>query len=279
MRTLPFATAVATVIALPSVAEARPVCGPAATTLAQNRDVRVYVRRGVAKTCARAAKRTLTLGSAARVLDVKLSGRYAAVRRGERSGQSLRVYDLRAARTRGERALRSQFTAVALDRAGVAAFVAPEGIGDTLGGVYTRGTAIDPAFVRVLGAVVAWRDGGQLRIGSVTDDREFEIPSRDGTLYRQGDVTIGLRKGRLVAGATALGAPATHCDSPRSCTGIETVAIAGHFVAAKAFASELGGSLTETLTVHDLSTGASARPCPPPVGAFTLDEAGAVVCG
>src|SRR3954452_24530908 len=175
MRVLPLTIATATVLALPSLAEARPVCGPTAMTLAQNTTVRVYARHGVAKSCARATRHTLTLGTAARVLDVKLSGRYAVVRRSERSGQSLRVYDLRAARMRGERAVRSQFTAVALDRTGVAAFVAPEGVGDTLDGVYPRDTAIDPAFVRVLGAVVAWRDGGQLRFSSLTDDLEFEI--------------------------------------------------------------------------------------------------------
>src|SRR3954447_12013843 len=130
--------------ALPVIAEARPVCGPAATTIARNSQVRVYAVRGVAKTCSRTTRRSLVLGRAARVLSVTLSGRYAAVRRSQAGGQSLRVYDLGLARARGERVLRLRFTAVALGSAGVAAFVAPEGIGDTLDGHYPIGTAIDP---------------------------------------------------------------------------------------------------------------------------------------
>src|SRR3954471_9869820 len=80
--------------ALPAIAEARPVCGPAATTIARNSQVRVYAVRGVAKTCSRTTRRSMVLGRAARVLGVTLSGRYAAIRRSQVGGQSLRVYDL-----------------------------------------------------------------------------------------------------------------------------------------------------------------------------------------
>src|SRR4051794_5297234 len=185
MRLLPVLMVFLAVTALPAAAEARRVCGPAAPTIAKNAQVRVYALRGVAKTCSRAGSRSLTLGRAGRVLGVTLSGRYAAIRRAHPGGQSLRVYDLRLAQTRGQRQLRIRFTAVALDTSGLAAFIAPEGIGDTLDGSYPLGTAIEPTFVRVLGPIVAWRENGQLRIRSITDDRPFAIPRRDGTLYRQ----------------------------------------------------------------------------------------------
>src|SRR3954453_2170782 len=88
--------------ALPAIAEARPVCGPAATTIARNSQVRVYAVHGVAKTCSRTTRRSLGLGGAGPVRGVPLSGRYAAIRRRQAGGQSLRVYDLDLARARGE---------------------------------------------------------------------------------------------------------------------------------------------------------------------------------
>jgi hypothetical protein len=209
---------------------------------------------------------------------VTLKGRYAGIRRSRTGGESLRVYDLRLARARGERVLRLRFTAVALDSAGVAAFVAPEGVGDTLDGVYPRSSAIEPTFVRILGPVVGWRENAQLRIQSLPEDRPFAVAVRDGTLYRQGDVAITIKRGGwLAASGTTLGAPKGDCTSPTSCTGIETIAIAGSFVATRAIEQGPGG-LTVTLTLHNLSTGATSHPCPTPVGSFTLDAAGVVSC-
>src|SRR5690242_19049684 len=128
MRYLATLIVLGVLVPAPASAGARSTCGPAAPTLAKNSQVRVYTVRGVARGCSRARQRTLRLGSARRVLGVVLKGRYAAVRRSEATGQSLRVYDLRFARTRGEKMRASQFTAVALDTAGVAAFIAPEGV-------------------------------------------------------------------------------------------------------------------------------------------------------
>jgi uncharacterized protein YbjQ (UPF0145 family) len=79
---------------------------------------------------------------------------YAGIRRSDVGGQSLRVYDLRLAWTRWERLQRLRFAAVALNAAGVAAFIAREGVGDTLDGICPRGTAIESTFVRVLGPIV-----------------------------------------------------------------------------------------------------------------------------
>ena len=112
MRILPFTIATATVLALPSLAEARlRLSSPAAMPLAQARPSRLRALTASATSCVRATKRTLTLAHRRPLLDVT-RGRSATPRSAGRAQRTVAaVYDLRGGRSHGARAQHSQFKA------------------------------------------------------------------------------------------------------------------------------------------------------------------------
>lgn len=272
-------------LALAAVAVA---CGPAhATTLAQDAHARVYVQAGAVVACHR--DRRYPLGSAARVLSVTVSGRFAAVQRRERRGQSLRVYDLRRGRPRpsisgAKRAFEGEFVTIRLARTGVAVYIARSldgalHVSDTDDGLEYSGfrDTLDPSFLRLAGSTVAWREAGVLQLSAIN------TATPPGTLVRVGAIRLEVRAGLLRAAvrggrAYTLGPRRSTCESPSSCSGIDRVDVAGHSVATHAIDTASGGRPPE-LRVHDLDARRTREPCRGTIAAFVFSEPGRLACG
>lgn len=142
----------------------------------------MFVTRGAARGCVRTRRGSWRLGAATRVLDVRVAGRYALLRR---PGEVLTVYDLRRRRRNGSAYGRShvplEFTAVRLYRSGIAAYAArgPGGrveINRTVGAWGFEGSDISPGFVAMAGYVLAWRRAGGLEVQF--EDGYPALPSR-----------------------------------------------------------------------------------------------------
>jgi hypothetical protein len=170
------------------------ICGPPDDrTLAQNAEIRVYVRGKHAEACDDVSGRILLLGTPD---EVQLSGRFAAVR----EGGALTVYDLHAGAAAGITVRASRMTAIALGETGIAAFVSPDGAGDTVTGLYPGTTGANLYYVRVLDSLVAWSAGEKIRLWRAAD-----TPVRDGRLYTSPGWGLAVRSGQLVRSGTAIG--------------------------------------------------------------------------
>lgn len=156
----------------------------------------MFVTRGAARGCVRTRRGSWRLGAATRVLDVRVAGRYALLRR---PGEVLTVYDLRRRRRNGSAYGRShvplEFTAVRLYRSGIAAYAArgPGGrveINRTVGAWGFEGSDISPGFVAMAGYVLAWRRAGGLEVQF--EDGYPALPSRP---LSRGRITVRVHDG------------------------------------------------------------------------------------
>jgi hypothetical protein len=260
-------------------------CGPpGAETLAQNVHVRVYEQRGTAYGCS--AGRRIALGRADRVQHSSVGGRFAAIRRSEAYGESLRIYDLRTGRPRGVKARVRRFTAIRFNARGFATYLAHRvptgelGLFDTTGEEFDARGA-DPAVLGQRGQVLMTRVGGAYRFQGRVAEESPTAP--DGTLLRQGSVRISVRNvSRLVAQRTGgapveLGEALVECVSSSGCSGISGLELAGDRYAATSYTDATGGGQPVALTIFDLVTGRSRRPCNDPRG-HVLTETGRTVC-
>lgn len=258
-------------------------CGPAhVEELARTAQTRVYVQEGVARGCHR-GRRSIALGDGKRIAHVYMAGRFTALRRTEAYGESLRIYDLRARRTRGEKARVRRFTDIVVDSRGVAAHLSyrlQDGaleLNDSDGGYY--GFGYEPGFLAFKGTVIATRDGAGYGFAGLDWDSRR---AREGTLVSHGAVRVEVSRGsRLTVrrgddSPLKLGDAIGPCASPSTCSGIGAVQItADRFVASHWATAERGGE--DVLTVHDLDTRRQRRPCPIATR-FVLGESGRVAC-
>ena len=105
----------------------------------------------------------------------------------------------------------------------------------------------------------------------------------DGTLLRRGAVRISVRNvSRLVGQRTGgkpvdLGEALVECVSSSGCSGITWLELAGDRYAATIYTDATGGGQPIDLTIFDLATGKSRRPCNDPSG-YVLTETGRTVC-
>jgi hypothetical protein len=264
------------------------VCGPAgAPTLAQGDVARVFVTRGAARGCVRTRRGSWRLGAATRVLDVRVAGRYALLRR---PGEVLTVYDPRRRRRNGSAYGRShvplEFTAVRLYRSGIAAYAArgPGGrveINRTVGAWGFEGSDISPGFVAMAGYVLAWRRAGGLEVQF--EDGYPALPSRP---LSRGRITVRVHDGyRLRAHLrgrhpVGLGAVTSPCISSSGCAGIDRLQFAGDNVAARTWdADPVADQWEGAVTVTDLRRRTRRTTCSSDrVGEYVVTGDGAVAC-
>ena len=233
------------------------------------------VRGGGSRSGARTASSTCTSG-----------GRFAAVRRSEAYGESLRIYDLRAGRTRGVKARVRRFTAIRFNARGFATYLAYRIPTGTLGLFDTTGEEFDargahPSVLGQQGQVLMTGVGSAYRFQDRVAEESPTAP--DGTLLRRGAVRISVRNvSRLVAQRTGgapveLGEALVECVSSSGCSGISGLELAGDRYAATSDTDATGGGQPVELTIFDLATGRSRRPCNDPRG-YVLTETGRTVC-
>ncbi|MDA0181001.1 hypothetical protein OJ997_11900 [Solirubrobacter phytolaccae] len=258
-------------------------CGPSgAETLAETAHVRVYSQRGTAYGCS--AKRRIALGRADRVQHVYVGGRFAAARRSEPYGESLRVYDLRSGRPRGVKLRVQQFDAIRFSSTGLAV-----GLGQRLaGGLGLYGTdhveygarGADPRFLWLKGHVLGTLVDGVHTLQGLDDDSPS---AANGTLFTQGKIRIDVRGQQLTARhgsepPVALGEGMGSCSSsPSGCGGIQTLRFAADRFVATWYVNADPYGQPRAFTVHDLETRTQREPCPRVVS-VVFTEAGRVAC-
>ena len=263
------------------------ICGPAgATTLARSDVGRVFVSRGSARGCVRSRSGSWRLGDASRVLEARVAGRYALVRR---PGEVLSVYDLRERRrtaSAGSFSGSVRFTAIRFHRSGVAAYASqdPSGrveINTTDGAWGAEGADIDPGFVGLAGSVLAWRRAGGIEM----QDEGLELAPFAQTVLR-GRITIEvdhyseLRAHLGNRRPVALGDAATPCISSSGCSGVNRIQIAGDHVAARDWqADPVASQYAGAVTVADLRGRTRRVTCrSQEVHEYVVTEEGAVAC-
>ena len=260
-------------------------CGPSgAETLANGAHVRVYAQRGTAYGCS--PGRRIALGRADRVQHVYVGGRFAAIRRSEVYGESLRIYDLRSGRPRGVKARVRRFTAIRFTARGFATYLAHRipagelGLFDTTGEEFNARGA-DPAVLGQRGQVLMTRVGSAYRFQNRVAEESPTAP--DGTLLRRGRVRISVRNASRLVGQRSggprveLGEALVECVSSSGCSGITSLELAGGRYAATVATDASGGGQPADLTVFDLATGRQRRPCADPRG-HVLSPTGRTVC-
>lgn len=272
---------------LAAMLAAAAVCGPpGAATLAHSDLARVYVTRGAARACVRARRGSWRLGEAARVLETRVAGRFALLRR---PGERLTVYDLRRRRRAGSAGSFSgdvMFMKVRLYRSGIAAYAArtPGGrviINTTAGAWGADGPDISPGFVAMSGYVLAWwRDGGlevQLEDGYPALPRR---PLRRGRITVGTDGEDGLRARLRGRRPVRLGEAMFPCISPGGCSGVDRLQLAGDHVAARyRSADHINQQYEGLLMVADLRARTCRTACrSSEVHEYVLTDDGAIDC-
>jgi hypothetical protein len=262
-------------------------CGPPhAPNLAHSAEARVYVHDGAAFGCSRAGGTPRRLGARRLIVAVKVAGHFAAVKRTRRGGEELATYDLRSGQEHSRYAARGPIGAFALDRRGVLPFTAAGPGGETELGINSElrliPTGLDPGFIRLAGSVLLFRD----RFGLETLQLSGTAPWL-GTLLRAGAIRITADHDRLVLhapiGETQLGIALLDCVGSDGCSGIDTLQIAGPYLAVHRTAYDREGDTAGVLKVYDTRTGAKQLPCGTggygnDVEAFTVTATGAVAC-
>jgi hypothetical protein len=222
--------AFSTLLLLPGVAQAKPVCGPSTKshTLASNGEARVY--RSAARTfgCSR-GHAPVALASGA-----KLAGHHAAAV----SGSRLRVYNLSTRLNRAASSAGAKVHGFAVNADGVAAWIEDSAGGvrrvrTSKGGTLDTGAGIDKNLVHLASYAVSWRHGPYVRFGAYQyieheqlvprlgrdlgtyDDVAFSVGShelfaryRDGrrvSLYVQYDAVVGAGSGSGIDAARVNG--------------------------------------------------------------------------
>ena len=264
------------------------VCGPAgATTLAQSQSARVFSRAGQVRGCTRSRRGSWRLGDADRVLEARVAGRYALLRR---RGESLAVYDV--ARRRRETAVQpivgppATFVRTIFDRSGSAAYLARNTdtgeyeVGSTGTGILARGFDIDPRVLRYAGWVIAYRRTSGYELAG-TDELS---PAGDGTLARRGRMRLGVRGRELWARIgpggrrLGLGSAIGSCTSPSGCNGVDGVRLQPRFAAARINLYDYGSSVG-WVTVGDPRARERHTTCRAyAVRSYVLFADGAVAC-
>lgn len=295
MRTCPILLATLAVLAWPTLAQAKPVCGPKhQRTLAQSGYARVYVDGGQARACHRGRSRERSFGPASRVLAARAAGSFVAVQRKTAGGQSLRVYNAYAGKALdGWFPHAARFTALALADNGIAAYVATIPNGRQLvsgtgpephdNRIYEGPPNADPAFVRIAGNVVAWKLDGVTRVqrvdgpadpggarGSTTKGRTRLFTSGQVEVSAAGAHVSASGAGRRVSLGAALGT----CRSAQDCFGLTSIRIAGPIVGIEGSDDPWD---TTDFTVLDLTTGTSRTVCRSVIRAV-LTAAGNAAC-
>lgn len=268
---------------IPNTASARTVCGPSeAKTLGKSADARVYKRKGSVRSCTRT--KTLRLGSATKIIDVKVTGHFALVRGRVSDGQSVRVVNLRTGRTTGKVQRLKRVGRRKLDTKGVAVFEAVSADGkrliyDSLGAWYATVGRVDE--VGLAGWYVGWRVGDRVTVFS-RRDADVSI-SPDGLLLRSGSVRfevvdedrLRVRSGSRPFITVSGKATELHGGTPSSGGGWEWLQIVGDRVIVP-FVDWLGG---RNITVYDLAPGQAREVCPLVTPSFVVTETGKVACG
>jgi hypothetical protein len=276
---------------VPSAARAASVCGPSGTkTLAKSAEARVYLQKGSVRSCHRARKGAYRLGARAKIIDVKVAGRYASVRKRIAEGQSLRVFDLRRARPvvkpwRGRRIGLTKldpsgvavFHAIRSDGHGVVALTT-DGLSGLTSGVYGFPPRVDD--IGLKGEVVGYRVGNVVKLFVATALTSASRAAQDGTLLTFGgarlDVTRRALRYRGPGGsAFAIGGyPSTYdCDTPEACRGWDTFHLYDNRVVV------VDNDFNTDVTAYDSHTGARTVLCPGLVMAYVVTDTGKVACG
>lgn len=281
---VPLATIAALAITS-SAAEARSVCGPnRAKTLAKNEQARVYVSDGSVRSCHAKRPRAYRLGARAKVIDVRIAGRYASVRGRTSDGQSLRVFDLRRARPESRLQRYHRIPRTKLDASGLAVLFAVSfgGQGHVTssdGAVLARVDAVDDVGLR--GWVVAYRIGDQVVLQDYYETFfESVRKATNGELLRVGNVSLSARGATVTArrgtGArVALGTPGVSaCDSRSTCSGWGRVRVVGD----RLIRATLDVGINSWVDVIDLAARTTTRLCPGNVQNFVVSQTGKVAC-
>jgi hypothetical protein len=262
-------------------------CGPPhAPNLAHSAEARVYVRDGAVFGCSRAGRTSRALGARRLIVAVKVAGHFAAVKRTRRTGEELATYDLRSGQEHSRYSARGPIGAFALDRRGTAPFTAAGPGGEAEIGIDSNlcliPTGLDPGFIRLAGSVLLFRD----RFGLETLQLSGTAPWL-GTLLRAGPIRITAENDRLVLhapfGETPIGIALLDCVGSDGCDGIDTLQLAGPYLAVHRTAYDREGDTAGVLKVYDTRTGQKRLPCGTggygnDVEAFVVTAAGAVAC-
>jgi hypothetical protein len=220
------------------------------------------------------------------IVAVKVAGHFAAVKRTRTSGEELATYDLRSGQEHSRYRARGPIGAFAVDRRGVAPFTAAGPGGEAEVGIDDElslmPTGLDPGLIRLAGSVLLYRD----RFGLETWQLSGTAPWL-GTLLRAGAIRITADHDRLVlhapSGQTPLGLALLDCVGSDGCGGIDTLQIAGPYLAVHRTAYDREGDTAGVLKVYDTRTGAKRVACGTggygnDVEAFVVTATGAVAC-